>query len=357
MSGVMKIHDRPIGVGHPTYIIAELSGNHLQDFDRSVQLIRAAQTAGVDAVKLQTYTPDTITIDCQNKYFQVGSDTIWAGRSLYELYQQTYTPWPWHAKLQDVAHELGLHLFSTPFDATAVDFLESLQMPAYKIASFELPDHALLKKVAMTGKPVILSTGMASLEEITEAVQVLHENGCQSLALLKCTSAYPAPPEEMNLRTIVHLSDTLKVPVGLSDHTLGIEVPLAAVALGACIIEKHLVISRDEQGPDAPFSLEPDEFKRMVQAVRVTEKALGRPCYQMGKKESASRLFRRSLFITKNVKKGQTLTHTEVRAIRPGHGLAPKFLDQVIGRRVVQDIPRGTPVTWELVEKTSPQDA
>ena len=354
MIDTIEIYNQKIGSGYPTYIIAELSGNHLQSFERSVQLIQAAKVAGVDAVKLQTYTPDTLTIDCENQYFQISSDTIWAGRSLYDLYRQAHTPWSWHPKLQKVATELGLHLFSTPFDKGAIDFLEQLEMPAYKVASFELPDHALLTLVGATGKPVILSTGMASLEEITEAVQVLRDSGCQQLAILKCTSAYPARADEMNLRTISHLSDTFAVPVGLSDHTLGIEVPITAVALGACIIEKHLVLSRDEPGPDAAFSLEPDEFKCMVKAIRTAEAALGEPCYEVGEKERASRLFRRSLFITKDIEKGEILTELHVRAIRPGHGLPPKHLEQIIGRRVVKDLRRGTPVTWEIVDKTTP---
>jgi N-acetylneuraminate synthase len=317
--------------------------------EKAVELVRAAKEAGVDAVKLQTYTPDTLTIDCANKHFRIGKGALWEGKNLYQLYGEAYTPWDWQPKLKAVADELGLPLFSTPFDDSAVDFLQRMEVPAHKIASFELVDTGLLHKVASTGKPVIMSTGMATLAEIDEAVRTLREAGCAQLALLKCTSAYPSPPEEMNLRTIPHLSEAFGVPVGLSDHTLGISVPVAAVTLGACIIEKHLTLRRSDGGPDAAFSLEPAEFKAMVDAVRVAEKALGRVNYEVTEKEAASRVFRRSLFVVKAVKAGEAFTPDNVRSIRPGSGMAPKFLEEVMGRRAVCDVVAGTPLNRELL--------
>src|SRR5215471_6456836 len=298
----LNISGRQIGLGRPTYIVAEMSANHSHMYEQAVELVRAAREAGADAIKLQTYTPDTLTIDSTTDYFRIGKGTVWEGKNLYELYGEAYTPWEWQPKLKTVAEELGLDCFSTPFDDSAVDFLENMKVPAHKIASFELVDSGLLRKVAVTGKPVIMSTGMATLAEIDEAVRTLREAGCTQLALLKCTSAYPSPPEEMNLRTISHLSNAFGVPVGLSDHTLGFSVPVAAVTLGACIVEKHLTIRRSDGGPDAAFSLEPPEFKAMVDAVRVTEKALGGTNYEVGKAEAASRAFRRSLFVVEDVK-------------------------------------------------------
>lgn len=344
-----SIQDRPIGPGHPAYIIAEMSANHNQDFEESVRIVQAAKAAGADAVKLQTYTPDTLTIDCHNEYFQIGGGTIWEGRNLYELYGEAYTPWAWQPRLQEVANDLGMHLFSTPFDATAIDFLEEMQVPAYKIASFEMVDLPLLRRVAATGKPIIMSTGMASLAEIEESVQTLRETGHSQLALLKCTSAYPSPPEEINLRTIPHLSRAFGLPVGLSDHTLGIAVPTAAVAVGACIIEKHFTLSRATPGPDSAFSLEPDEFRAMVDSVRTAEKALGGVSYAVTAREEASRVFRRSLFVVADVRAGERFTAQNVQAIRPGYGLHTRHLDQVMGRYATTDIARGTPLQWELV--------
>ena len=340
MSNAITIAGRRIGADHPVYIIAEMSANHGQKFANAVEIIHAAKEAGADAVKLQTYTPDTMTIDSRKEYFQIGKGTLWEGRNLYELYAEAYTPWDWQPKLKVVADELGLHCFSTPFDDSAVDFLEGMNVPAHT---------ALLRKVASTGKPVIMSTGMATLAEIDEAVRTLREVGCTQLALLKCTSAYPSPPEEMNLRTIHHLSEAFGVPVGLSDHTLGIAVPVAAVALGACIIEKHFTLRRSDGGPDAAFSLEPAEFKAMVDAVRVAEKALGRVNYEVTEKEAASRVFRRSLFVVKDVKAGEAFTKENVRSIRPGNGLPPKCLSEVLGRHAARDVARGTPLNWELV--------
>ncbi len=349
MSDIITVAGRSVGQGQPAYVIAELSANHGQSFDRAVELVQAAKATGADAVKLQTYTPDTLTIGSRRPEFLIGKGSLWEGRNLYELYGEAYTPWDWQPKLKQIANDLGMDCFSTPFDDTAVDFLERMDVPAHKIASFELVDTGLLRKVAATGKPVIMSTGMATLAEIDEAVRTLREAGCRQLALLKCTSAYPSPPEEMNLRTIPHLAEAFGVPVGLSDHTLGIAVPVAAVSLGACIIEKHFTLRRSDGGPDAAFSLEPAEFKAMVDAVRVAEKALGRVNYAVTEKEAASRVFRRSLFVVKDVKAGEVFTRENVRSIRPGHGLAPKHLEEVLGRKAAQDIERGTPLRLGLV--------
>lgn len=344
----IEIDGRCIGRKNKVYIIAELSANHNQDYDQAVQLIKAAKEAGADAIKLQTYTPDTITIDCDNEYFRIGKGTIWEGKNLYELYKEAYTPWEWQPKLKEIANDLGMDLFSTPFDKSAVDFLEKMDVPAYKIASFELVDLPLIRRVAQTGKPIIMSTGMATLAEIDEAVQVVHEAGGSQLALLKCTSAYPALPEDMNLRTIPHLAEAFGVPVGLSDHTLGIAVPVSAVALGACIVEKHFTLSRAVPGPDSVFSLEPQEFKAMVEAIRISEKALGTVEYGVSSGESRSRVFRRSLFVVKDIKAGETFSEENLRSIRPGYGLPPKFLKEILGCRATKDIERGTPLNWNM---------
>ena len=344
----VTIHDRKIYPGHPTYIIAEMSANHNQDFHKAVKIIESAKEAGANAVKLQTYTPDTITINCDNDYFRI-KGTSWEGKSLYELYGEAYTPWEWQPKLKKIANDLGMDLFSTPFDHTAVDFLEKMDVPAYKVASFELLDLPLLRKIAQTGKPIIMSTGMATLAEIDEAVSTIRETGGNQLALLKCTSAYPAPADEMNLRTIPHLADAFGVPVGLSDHTLGIAVPVAAVALGACIIEKHFTLSRQNPGPDSAFSLEPCEFKEMVDAIRTTENALGEVSYEITEKQKVSRVFRRSLFVVKDVKKGEKFTEENVRSIRPGYGLHTRHIDQAIGRQAKVLIEKGTPLDWDLI--------
>jgi len=344
----IEINGRQVGPGAPVYIVAEMSANHGQDFRQAAKILEAAKMAGADAVKLQTYTPDTLTIDCDNEYFQI-KGTLWNGRKLYDLYGEAYTPWDWHPRLKEIADKLELDLFSTPFDDTAVDFLEGMQVPAYKIASFENVDLPLLSKTAKTGKPIIMSTGMATLAEIDEAVQIIRGAGGQQLALLKCTSAYPAPPEEMNLRTIPHLAEAFSVPVGLSDHTLGIAIPLAAVALGACIIEKHFTLSRAASGPDSAFSLEPHEFKAMVEAVRTAEQALGQVYYGVSEQEAGSRAFRRSLFVVKDIKAGEVFTNENVRSIRPGYGLHTRYRNEVLGRRAGHDIKRGTPLNWHHI--------
>lgn len=347
-----SIRQRSIGYGHPTYIIAEISANHHHRFERAVELIKAAKDAGADAVKLQTYTPDTMTIDCNNQYFQIGKGTIWEGKHLYKLYQEAYTPWEWHPELIKAAQQIGIDCFSTPFDHSAVRFLEELDVPAYKVASFELIDVPLLREIGQTGKPVIMSTGMANEQEIQEAVDALTESGCPHLALLKCTSAYPADPKEMNLLTIHYLMERFHVVAGLSDHTLGLTAAIASVALGGGIIEKHLTLSRDEPGPDSRFSLEVEEFKAMVQAVRETEKALGTVRLGQCPQEEASAVFRRSLFVVQDMQVGDLFTEKNVRSIRPGYGLAPKHLHEVLGKIAVCDVPRGTPMSWELCQES-----
>jgi N-acetylneuraminate synthase len=349
MSATIEIGGRTIGGGAPMYIVAELSANHRQRFEEAAALVRAAKDAGADAVKLQTYTADTLTIRSDQPYFRVGKGTVWEGRTLHDLYEEAYTPWEWQPKLQALAHELGLELFSTPFDETAVDFLESMHVPAHKIASFEIVDLPLIRKAARTGKPILMSTGMATLEEIGEAVRAAREAGAEQLALLKCTSAYPAAPEEMNLRTIPHLAAAFGTPVGLSDHTMGVAAPVAAVALGACILEKHLTLSRAAGGPDSGFSLEPDEFKATVEAVRNAERALGAVHYGVSEGEAASRIFRRSLFVVRDVKAGEPFTAANVRSIRPGHGLHTRHLGEILGRLAARDIEAGTPLSWEMV--------
>ena len=346
----MQIGRHPIGPGHPVYVIAELSANHNQDFDRAVRIVHAAKDAGADAIKLQTYTADTITIRSDKKYFQIKGGTLWDGRTLHDLYAEAGTPWEWHARLQALAKDLGLDFFSSPFDHSAVDFLEGLNVPAYKIASPELVDLPLIEKVASTGKPMIMSTGMATRDEIQEAIDAARSAGATQIVLLKCTSAYPAPPGMMNLRTIPELARTFGVPAGLSDHSLGIAVPVAAVALGACVIEKHLTLSRADKGPDAAFSLEPQEFKAMVDAVRVAEAALGDPQIGPAKGEDASRAFRRSLFVVEDMKGGEMFTEKNLRSIRPANGLHTRHMLDIMGKRCARDVERGTPLTWDLVK-------
>ena len=345
----IQINGRLIGDRQPTYIIAELSANHHQSFDRAVAIIREAHRAGADAVKLQTYTADTLTLDSHQSHFKIQSGTVWDGRSFYELYQKASTPWEWHAGLKSIANDLGMDLFSSPFDATAVEFLETLDVPAYKIASFEIIDVPLLRKVAATGRPVIVSTGLASLEEIEQAVQTLQNNGCNEVALLKCTSAYPAPPESMNLKTLPDLASRFNIPVGLSDHTLDHHSAITSVALGGSIIEKHLTLSRTEEGPDSSFSLEPAEFAELVNAIRTTEKAMGDVNYGPTESDQNNLAFRRSLFAVQDIQPGEKFTHENVRSLRPGKGLEPVHLDKVLSATASQQIPRGTPLDWHHV--------
>ena len=342
----VKIGNRFVGAGAPVYIVAEMSANHNHSFDEAVRIIHAAKDAGADAVKIQTYTPDTLTIDCDNEHFRIGEGTLWTGRTLYDLYGEAYTPWDWQPRLKEEAERVGLDLFSSPFDATAVDFLEAMNVPAFKVASFEIVDLPLIRRIAATGKPVIISTGMSSLAEIDDAVRAAREGGACEIVLLKCTSAYPAPATSMNLRSIPHLADAFGVPVGLSDHTLGTAVAAVAVTLGACMVEKHFTLSRATPGPDSAFSLEPHEFAEMVQAIRTAEASLGGVSYGAGEREAPSRIFRRSLFVVEDVRAGEEFTERNVRSIRPGNGLAPKYLPDILGRRAARDLQRGTPMEW-----------
>ncbi|MGD9605733.1 MAG: pseudaminic acid synthase [Bacilli bacterium] len=348
MESAFSIGERKIGKGFGTYIVAEMSANHNQDFKQAVKIIEAAKKAGADAIKIQTYTAETITINCDNDYFCING-TIWEGKSLYQLYKEAHTPWEWQPKLKKIANDLELDFFSTPFDLTAVDFLEEMNVAIYKIASFELIDIPLLRKVAQTGKPIIMSTGMATLSEIEEALSVIRGEGNQKIVLLKCTSAYPAPPEESNLNTIPHLSETFGVPAGLSDHTLGSAVAIAAVTLGACIVEKHFTLSRNDKGPDSAFSMEPDEFRQMVGDIRAVEKALGKVCYELTPKQKENSLYRRSLFVVQDVKAGEKFTEQNIRSIRPGNGLHTRYLKNILGRNAKNDIFKGTPLCWNLI--------
>lgn len=333
-----------------TFIVAELSANHNQKFGIAVDTVKMAKECGANAIKLQTYTADTLTIDCKNNYFQIRQNTLWDGKSLYELYREAFTPWEWQPKLKKLATDLGLECFSSPFDPTAVDFLEKMEVPAYKIASFEITDIPLIEYVASKGKPVIISTGIATLADINDAVQACQRMGNNQIILLKCTSAYPAPLEEINLKTIPDLQQKFNCPVGLSDHTVGIAVPIAAVAVGARIVEKHFILDRKLGGPDAAFSIEPAEFKNMVQNIRQVEMALGNINYELSERVQKNRIFSRSLFIVSDMKKGEPFTSQNVRSIRPGYGLAPKYLKEILGKRSSRDIERGTPLSFDLIE-------
>ena len=350
----IEIGPRRVRPGNPVYCIAELSANHNHDFSQAVRIIQAAREAGADAVKLQTYTADTMTIQSDKTWFRISGGTLWDGKTFHDLYREAFTPWDWQPKLMQVAKEMGIDLFSSAFDESAVDFLEQMNVPAHKVASFELVDIGLIRKMASTRKPLIMSTGMASEDEIAEAVSVTREAGASQIALLKCTSAYPAPPEEANLLTIPELGRSFDCPVGLSDHTMGVAVPVAAVALGACIIEKHLCLRRSDGGPDAAFSLEPNEFKAMVDAVRTAEKALGSVQFSSGPREANSRRFRRSLFVVKDIRKGSFFTKENVRSIRPADGLHPRYLNEVLAKRAACDVEQGTPLNWTLVDRSDP---
>jgi N-acetylneuraminate synthase len=349
VSAVITIGGRRVGAGQAVYVVAEMSANHGGSYERALRLVEVAKEVGADAVKLQTYTADTLTLDSDAEAFRVGGGTLWDGRTLHDLYREAHTPWEWQPRLKVRADQIGIDLFSSPFDATAVEFLERMAVPAHKIASFEIVDLDLIRRVARTGKPVILSTGMASHAEIEEAVRVAREAGAGGVALLKCTSAYPAPPEEMNLRAIPALAEEFDVPVGLSDHTLGTAVPVAAVALGACIVEKHLTLSRADGGPDSAFSLEPGEFRTMVEGIRTAEQALGSARHGIGAAEARSRSFRRSLFVVRDVRRGEVFTADNVRSIRPAGGLPPREIGHVLGRHASRDLARGTPMSADMV--------
>lgn len=333
------------------FIIAEMSGNHNQSLERAMKIVESAAETGVDAIKLQTYTADTMTIDKDtDEFFIADKNSLWQGESLYNLYKKAYTPWEWQEKLFRRAEELGLICFSTPFDDTSVDFLESINCPIYKIASFENIDLPLIRKVAKTGKPIIASTGMASVAELDELVRTARENGCEDLTLLKCTSSYPATPEGTNLRTIPHMKELFKCNVGLSDHTLGIGAAVASIALGATVIEKHFTLSRADGGVDSAFSLEPEEMKLLVRECNTAWQAMGGISYNTQEQEKKSLQFRRSLYIVEDLKKGEALTEKNLRSIRPGLGLPPKYYDVLLGKKVNKDIFRGTKVSWDLIE-------
>jgi pseudaminic acid synthase len=334
----------------PPFIIAEMSGNHNQSLERALKIVEAAAEAGADAIKLQTYTADTLTIDSQKPDFRISDqNSLWSGETLYHLYQKAFTPWEWHKAIFAKAHELGMLAFSTPFDDTAVDFLENLDVPLYKIASFENNDLELVKKVASTGKPLIISTGMASIAELDETVRAAKSAGCKKLTLLKCTSTYPASVENTNLMTIPHLRELFDCPVGLSDHTMGIGASVASIALGATVIEKHLTLNRKDGGVDSGFSMEPKEFTRLVTETKRARRALGKITYGPTEAERASLKFRRSIYITKSIHAGEVLTRKNIGIIRPGFGLEPKFYEFVLGKTLKKDADRGTALNWDLL--------
>jgi pseudaminic acid synthase len=342
----MEINGRIIGDGYPAYIIAEMSANHAGSLERALELIHVAKDAGADCVKIQTYTADTMTIDCHNEYFQIEKGT-WEGENLYGLYQKAYTPWEWQEQLRDEAAKVGIDFLSTPFDPRSVDFLEDLGVYFYKIASFELVDIPLLEYVAAKNKPIIMSTGMGTLEEIQEAVDAIYSTGNRQLALMKCSSAYPAKPEEMNLRTMQDLKERFGVPVGLSDHSMGAFSAATAVAMGANLIEKHFCISRAVKNPDSSFSMEPQEFREMVEQVREVEKAMGSVQYGVSRQEESNACFRRSLFVVEDIAAGEVLTPEKIRSIRPAYGLKPKHYQEVLGRTAKRALRRGTPLSFD----------
>ncbi len=349
MKKKIKIGNRYVGEGERTFLVAEVSANHLQDYGRAEAIIRAAKEAGADAVKLQTYTPDTITLDCDNDYFQITQGTIWDGTTLHKLYEEAYTPWEWQPKLMELANGLGMECFSSPFDATAVDFMREMDMPAYKVASFEINDIPLIRRIARIGKPIIFATGIAYLEDIERALAVCKEEGNEQVILLKCTSTYPSPYEDMNLKVIPHMAETFDCLAGLSDHSMGTAVAGAGVALGAKMVEKHLTLSRADGGPDAAFSMEPEEFRKMAEEIRIVEKALGRVTYELTEKQKKSREDGRSLFVVGDIGKGEIFTEENVRSIRPAFGMHTMYYDEVIGKKARVDIAKGTPLDWKYI--------
>lgn len=350
MNRAFEINNVKIGNNEKTFIIAEMSANHNHDYDRAVELIKKAAWAGADAIKLQTYTPDTITIDCDNEYFQIKQGTIWDGTTLHKLYQGAYTPWEWQPKLKKVAEDEGLICFSSPFDFTSVDFLEEMDVPAYKIASFEINDIPFIEYIAAKGKPIIISTGIARMSDIQDALDACKRMGNENVALLKCTSSYPAPVEEINLKTIPNMKETFDVVVGLSDHTMGNAVSVGGVAIGAKIIEKHMTLRRADGGADSEFSMEPEEFKEMVDNIKIVEKAMGKVTYDLTQKQINSREHSRSLFVIKDIKEGEVFTNENVRSIRPGFGLETKYIKDIIGKKARKDILKGTPMQWDLIK-------
>lgn len=350
MNKEISIGNHIISEESPTYIIAEMSANHNMDFDRAAAIMQAAKDAGADAIKIQTYTADTITLDCDDPCFQITQGTLWDGTTLHKLYETAYTPWEWQPKLKKLAEEMGLDFFSSPFDLTAVDFLEEMNVPAYKVASFEINDIPLIRKIAKTGKPVIMATGIAYLADIELAVKTCKEEGNENVILLKCTSAYPAPYDTINLRTIPSLRDTFHCIAGLSDHSMGSAVPVAGVALGAKVVEKHLTLKRADGGADSAFSMEPQEFKEMVENIRKVELALGQVTYELTPKQAREREHSRSLFVAKDMKAGEIFTPENLRSVRPGCGLHTKYYEELLGKKITRDAKLGTPMSWELVD-------
>ena len=352
MKKEIRIGRRMISENSPTFIVAEMSANHNMDFDRAVEIIRAAKEAGADAVKIQTYTADTITLNCDAPCFQITQGTLWDGTTLYKLYQGAYTPWEWQPRLKEIAEGMGLEFFSSPFDPSSVDFLEEMGVPAYKIASFEITDIPLLKKIARLGKPVIIATGIARLADIELAVRTCREAGNEKVILLKCTSSYPAPYEDINLRTIPSMGDTFDCLTGLSDHSMGSAIAGAAVALGARVVEKNLTLKRADGGADSAFSMEPEEFKEMTDNIRKTELALGRVTYDLTPKQAREREHARSLFVAKDMKAGEVFTPENLRSVRPADGLHTMYYEELLGKKIRRDAKLGTPMSWDLVDFT-----
>lgn len=350
MEKEIRIGNKVISENSPTFIVAEMSANHNMDFDRAVEILKAAKAAGADAVKIQTYTADTITLDCDAPCFQITQGTLWDGTTLHKLYETAYTPWEWQPKLKQIAEDMGLLLFSSPFDFSSVDFLEEMQVPAYKIASFEITDIPLIRKVARLGKPVILATGIARLADIELALRTCREEGNEQVILLKCCSAYPTPYEDVNLRTIPNMRETFDCICGLSDHTMGTAVATGAVALGAKMVEKHLTLKRSDGGADAAFSMEPQEFQEMVDNIRILEKALGKVTYELSEKQTREREHSRSLFVARDMQAGEIFTPDNLRSVRPADGLHTLYYEQLLGKRITRDAKLGTPMSWDLVE-------
>lgn len=351
MNKTITIGNKQIGDGCPAYVIAEMSGNHNNDFDRAVKIIEAAKESGADAIKVQTYTADTITLDCDNEHFQITQGTLWDGMTLHKLYEKAYTPWEWQPKLKKIANDMGLDFFSSPFDFTSVVFLEKMDVPAYKIASFEITDIPLIKKVASLGKPVIISTGIALPEDIELALDTCRKAGNENVILLKCCSAYPTPYEDINLKTMVDMAERFDCITGLSDHTMGGTVSAASVAMGGKVIEKHLTLRRADGGVDSAFSMEPAEFKKMVDDVRIIEKATGRVTYELTDKQIKEREHKRSLFIAKDMKKGDMFTPENLRSVRPGFGLHTKYYEEILGKTIMCDAVLGTPLSMDMIEQ------
>lgn len=356
MEQEIQIGNHKICETSPTFIIAEMSANHLMKFDRAVAIMQAAKEAGADAIKIQTYTPDTITLDCDDFCFQITQGTIWDGTTLHKLYETAYTPWEWQPKLKKIAEEMGLVFFSSPFDLSSIDFLEDMEVPAYKVASFEINDIPFLKKIALTKKPIIISTGIAYQGDIELALRTCKEAGNEKVILLKCTSAYPSPYEDINLKTIPSIKEVFHCIAGLSDHTMGSAVAVAGVALGAKVVEKHLTLKREDGGPDAAFSMEPQEFREMVQNIRIVEKAVGQVTYELTEKQKRSREHSRSLFIAKDMKAGEVFTCENLRSVRPFCGLHTKYYEELLGKRIRKDAKLGTPMSWDLVDFESEKD-